>query len=500
MKPHLLFADEDRSYPEPGAESSDLERDLGIATIVQAMAAGDEYLHDVASRVLLSAPLTPEEATYRLDVLEDCLRAPDAVRELYELARAASDAKRRVRAWMPTNHPAAILRASVSILRDLAGYLRRLHIFAREHHDEFSSRAFTTLLETFERDLDDEYLTEVQGYLGQLQFDRGVVLTANLGPGCTGIDYRLREAAPSTWWERLTDALPKQRSYTYHLPPRDENGGRTLDRIRDHGINTVANAAAQSTDHVLEFFRRLSFEVGFYVASANLDGTLHEIGVATCRPTVEPPAAQALSTQGLVDVGLALRTRRAPVGSDIDADGKALVMVTGANQGGKSTLIRALGLAQLMVDAGMFVAAQTLRASTSTGVLTHYRREEDAGLKHGKFDDELQRMSHLVDRLQPGMVLLLDESFASTNEREGSQIASEIVDSLVEAGMRVCYVTHLYTLSHGLAKKHDPKYLFLRAQPDPDGRKQYRIIPAEPESTSYAIDQFRQVFAEPLRS
>lgn len=216
------------------------------------------------------------------------------------------------------------------------------------------------------------------------------------------------------------------------------------------------------------------------------------------RSTDSPSGPPVLTARNLTDTGLALRTRHVPVGSDLDADGKALIMLTGANQGGKSTLLRAIGLAQLMLDAGMFVTADTLGASTSTGVFTHYRREEDTGLKHGKLDDELVRISNLIDHLTPGALLLLDESFASTNEREGSQIATDIVEALLQAGVRVCYVTHLYTLSHGLANRHDPRHLFLRATRGPDGNRTYHLTPAEPESTSYAIDQFRQVFAEPL--
>ena len=47
--------------------------------------------------------------------------------------------------------------------------------------------------------------------------------------------------------------------------------------------------------------------------------------------------------------------------------------------------------------------------------------------------------------------MLFNDSFASTNEREGSEIARQIVRALIESGVRVCYVTHLYDLAHGLA-------------------------------------------------
>lgn len=495
MKPRLLFADRDPGYPESPVAPTDLEQDLAIAPLLDAMADGDPYLRDVARRVLLAAPLLPDQIVHRQEILDDCLRQPEAIQELYQLAGVAADAKRRVHAWIAHEYPSAILRASVTILKDLVGYLEQLHTFALAHRPQTRSPGLSALLESIERDLDEAYLRQVRGYITQLEFNEGVVLTARLGPGATGVDYALREIAPTAWWAKLGEVLPHHASYVYHLPARDENGGRTLNRITDHGINTVANAAAQSADHVLGFLGRLTFEVGFYLCGIHLHQALANIGVPMTRPIVEPPGSHALTGRGLVDPGLALRTGHTPVGSNLDADRKHLILLTGANQGGKSTLLRAIGLAQLMFDAGLFVTADSFRSSPSSGVFTHYRREEDAALRHGKFDDELTRMSRLIDQLTPGALLLLDESFASTNEREGSQIARDILDALGPAGIRTCYATHLFTLSHALAEEHAPENLFLRAQRDRDGNRPFRLVPGEPESTSYAADLYRQVFS-----
>ena len=56
-------------------------------------------------------------------------------------------------------------------------------------------------------------------------------------------------------------------------------------------------------------------------------------------------------------------------------------MITGANQGGKSTFLRSLGQAQLMMQAGMFVAARVVRRQRLRGVFTHFKREEDATME-----------------------------------------------------------------------------------------------------------------------
>ena len=73
------------------------------------------------------------------------------------------------------------------------------------------------------------------------------------------------------------------------------------------------------------------------------------------------PACSRLTA--LSDVCLALRAENPVVGNDVNADGKSLVIITGANSGGKSTFLRSVGLAQLMMQCGMFVAAVAYRAN-----------------------------------------------------------------------------------------------------------------------------------------
>jgi DNA mismatch repair ATPase MutS len=114
----------------------------------------------------------------------------------------------------------------------------------------------------------------------------------------------------------------------------------------------------------------------------------------------------------------------------------------------------------------MFVTATSFRANVTDGIFTHFKREEDATMTRGKLDEELARMSEIADYIGPKSLLLCNESFASTNEREGSQIARGVIDAPVEAGIKVVFVTHLYDLAHSLHARHNPGYLFLRAERD----------------------------------
>jgi DNA mismatch repair ATPase MutS len=182
------------------------------------------------------------------------------------------------------------------------------------------------------------------------------------------------------------------------------------------------------------------------------------------------------------------------IGVDVDADGKSLIMITGANQGGKSTLLRGLGLAQLMMQAGMFVGARSFRAGISNGVFTHYKREEDATMRSGKLDEELSRMSQIADQITRHSMLLCNESFASTNEREGSEIARQVVQAMLDRQIKVIYVSHMYDLAHSLHAQHLPNALFLGAERRPDGRRTFKLAEGEPLPTSYGEDSYRRIF------
>ena len=324
------------------------------------------------------------------------------------------------------------------------------------------------------------------------------VLTSGIMHACVvkGVDYVLRaENAPQDdWIGRLL--APRPPAYSFRLAERDESGARALSELRDRGINLAADALAQSADHVLSFFMMLRTELAFYVGCLNLRAVLRAHGGTACFPRPAIAAERRLSAAGLYDACLALQTAHAVVGNEVSADGKDLVIVTGANQGGKSTFLRSIGLAHLMMQCGMFVAAGAFQASVCERVFTHYKREEDATMSSGKFDEELGRMSAIIDAVVPGSLILFNESFAATNEREGSEIARQIVAALIERQVRVFFVTHQYEFAHGFYERGLANALFLRAEREASGTRTFRIAGGEPLQTSHGEDLYKRIFAD----
>jgi len=477
----------------PNGNDAVLTRDLELDTLWNAMADGDEFLFETAKRVTLSPVIAPDAIAYRQQVLADCLEHPDAVRQLYDLAIQALENERQAGGMWFRASPDSILHRSVQVLKLQVGVLRRLRQMAEQQAEFFQSDGFTRLFAMLREELADGYLQQVEQHLRQLEFRRGTFESAELGQGLKGRRYVVRTPREERWTERLPFAA-RPGSYTFTIPPRDENGFKSAEAIRGKGINLVANSVAQSADHVKSFFAMLRLELAFYLGCLNLHDKLSAKGEPVCFPQPLPADLQSLTAEGLYDICLTLHLGGRVTGNDVTADGKSLIVITGANQGGKSTLLRSLGLAELMMQAGMFTGADSFRANVCTGVFTHYKREEDATMESGKLDEELARMSQIADQITRHSILLCNESFASTNEREGSEIARQIVRAMVARRIKVFFVTHMYDLARSFYDQQHDSALFLRAQRQPDGQRTFRLAEGEPLPTSYGQDSYQKIF------
>jgi hypothetical protein len=486
---------EAKKFNFPPLEAA-LRQDLELNTLFEAMAQGDEFLYEVAVPAVLSSLDAPDLITYRQEILRDCLNHPDIVRQIYRIPLEFMERKRKHMwgTWSRHSSPGGILSSARGILEMSVDLLRALKRMADEHAGKFESPGFGHFFAMIQQELDDDYLAVVEEHLKALKFRRGVLISAQLGKGNEGANYVLRQPNPDgrLWLKRLF--VPKLTTYSFSLHPRDDHGARALGELRERGLNRVANAVAQSADHVESFFNALRLELAFYIGCLNLAGQMAQLGEPIAFPNPAPANERQHSFTGLYDIALALTMKQKVVGNDVAARGKELVIITGANQGGKSTFLRSIGLAQLMMQCGMFVPAESFCANICSSLFTHYKREEDTTMESGKFDEELGRMSEIVDNITSNSMVLFNESFAATNEREGSEIARQIVSALLEQRIKVFFVTHLYEFASNFYDKKMENAMFLRAERQADGRRTFKLIEREPLPTSYGPDLYEKIF------
>jgi hypothetical protein len=493
MKVHLLYPGRDFDFTAGlPAGHEDLIQDLELSTLLHAMAAGDKFLSEVSAKVLLTCLDDPEEIRYRQQVLADCLAQPDVIRQMYTVAAGALADKRGLWGGYGGTYQNASsnLSGAVSHLEAYVARLRQLRQLTDDHAGKFRSDGLRALFATLQRELDDAYFEEISYHLGQLRFRAGVLISALLDHDNSGTGFVLRAPgdARRRWTERL--GIGPRTSYSFTIPPRDDAGGQILSDLTSRGINLVANATAQSADHIDSYFTMLKAELGFYVSCLNLAGRLAAKGAPVTVPDPAKPSSLTFSCTDLRDACLELQSPGPVVGNDVQADGKPLVIITGANSGGKSTFLRSVGVAQLMMQCGLFVTAKSYQADVARGIFAHFIREEDTGMTSGRLDDELRRMSAIAGRIGPHCLILFNESFAGTNEHEGSEIGYQVVRALLDTQIKVFFVTHRYSFADRFRREHAPATLFLRAERRADGHRNYKLAAKDPLPTSYGEDLY----------
>lgn len=491
MKAHLLYPDRDFAERELTAADKILMQDLELATIIAAMAGGDELIEETAKTVLFTGLKDTSDILYRQAVLQDCIKNPETVREMYAIAAEAAEERKKNWWGVSSVYLSSTLNGAVSLLQGFVRILRKLRRIADDHVSEFDSEGFKAIFAMLRKELSDEYFAEVEKHLAELKFKNGILISARPGSYNQGTDYVLCRP-----FGGIKNRLTWKFSHSLTLNPRDDSGTRDLSKRRDRAINQVTNALAQSADHVLSFFTMMQRELAFYTGCLNLYEKLTAKEEPVSFPVPSEAGTGKYTVRGLYDAALSLITENRVTGNDVNADGKNLFIITGANQGGKSTFLRSAGQAQLMMQCGIFTPAESFSADVCTGLYTHYKKEEDQSMKSGKLDEELSRMDDIAALVKPGSCVLFNESFAATNEREGSEISRQIISALMEKNIRVFFVTHLYELSHGFYKQGIPGAVFLRAERQPDGTRTFRLTEGEPLPTSFGGDLYQKIFTK----
>lgn len=481
--------------PAPLWNENELTEDLELNFLFKAMALGDNFLFEVASTtIFLGLKNDLDTIIYRQEIGKDCLINPSVVRSVYALSVELIEARKNSWYGIFSKYPSSVLSSSIGMMEVYITILKKLRIITDENIDKFQSPGFKRFFSMIQTELSDDYLEEIQQHLEELRNPNGILISYQLGKGNKGIDSKLLRlhSKKQNWFQKLFPA--KSPYYSFDIHPRDESGSKALTQLKDEGINLVANALAQSNDHIYHFFTILRKELAFYTGCLNLHEQLEEMKEPSCFPSPIASPERKYSFSKMYDICLALKMKSKVIGNDLVANNKSLFIITGANQGGKSTFLRSVGVAQLMMQSGLFVPAESFTSNICEELYTHFKREEDRTMKSGKLDEELSRMSDIADHIKSKAVILFNESFAATNDREGSEIARQIVKALLEKDLKIFFVTHLYEFAHGFFKTRNENTIFLRAERQADATRTFKLTEREPLETSFGMDVYHKIF------
>lgn len=252
------------------------------------------------------------------------------------------------------------------------------------------------------------------------------------------------------------------------------------------------------------FLQELPDELEFFIGAADLADRLEAAALPVGLPELTSVAERTLSGAQVYNLALALRRlaaegaegaeRNGIVTNSIGINERTIgAVITGPNRGGKTTYIQAVGQMQVLAQAGIFVPATEAQISPVDYLATHFPQREHSATELGRFGEEIARLSTMFDTLSAESLVLLNESFASTNPTEAIAFGREVLKALGEAGTRVLVATHLLEMAHSATSLGPFVAMTAEVEPTDEGaRRTFRIVPGLPGDTSYAYDLVRR--------
>lgn len=522
----LLYPSEEkkRQHLDRGAELAKLPQDYTTNLELEQLARliSPEYSTNIM-RVFGQLSTDPETLNYRLDILEDFLNVPALEAVLYENIHKLYINEHVNVQKLGLADSFYALNQRLESLKTFIECITKCHEFCDKNRDKFNSAALKGLTDYFASVYNSDYFDEVKRETDECLR----ILAKGVKSVTVGINFDdMMRPVEAMLLSVSTDAIKKKGRFdwlfsrvgdtgraigkTHSL--YNENGGvndleaplfRELKEINSEYISHLDTAIRayfkKSTEDILTFESQMSF----YIGAKRIVEAVRARGLDMCRPKYLPMEDRKMNAKGIFDLSFYIQM----VGSDpmgslkdkiitnecrFDDDGRFFVL-TGANNGGKTTYTRAVGIIQVFAQAGIYVPCSECEISPVDYIYTHFPKEEEVGLNTSRFTQECKQFKETVDTATRHSLLLLNESIQSTTPTECVYIATELTKIFRCVGVRGIYATHLLELAKSLDRLNeevegDTKLVSIVTTVDrtADNRRLYRIERAEPQEFGYA--------------
>lgn len=209
-----------------------------------------------------------------------------------------------------------------------------------------------------------------------------------------------------------------------------------------------------------EILMRFDEEIGFYLAFYRFEEKMRDEGFAFAVPVVD--SKEEMRAAGLYDLALAcvnVRQKKEVVSNDmVYHNGESFFVVTGPNQGGKTTFARSLGQLVYFAKMGLDVPALSASVPYFSDLLTHFSVEESIETGRGKLKEELTRLAPMMNDVFDHAFVIINELFTTAASFDACIMGKRVLEHFLGQNCCGVYVTHLKELSEG-----DGRIVSLRA-------------------------------------
>jgi len=497
----ILFHDAGDRVSEMQLQAPDFFVDLNLDQIIAAVTTGKEEYNLIP---FFHAPLHDVDAiVFRHEILQD-LEDP----RLFGIVKAFAGSMRMVRAhlgelgrryyehqkeWWFLDAVDRYGEAVNRLVRDLSAATfssRGLRAFCDYLTQYASSGAFTSLLmqakglkagleairySVFIRDL----AVEVHDYGGKPDYSAEVVATFE----------RFSQGDVHEYVFKFSDS-----------PEMDHVEAQILDgvaRLNQETFAELASYKAANSDFLSPTIVAFDREVQFYVAYLDYMAPLKKAGLNFCYPRISPIRKEVHDEQGF-DLALAsklIRKGGTLVCNDFYLEGpERIIVVSGPNQGGKTTFARTFGQLHYLASLGLPVPGTSAQLYLFDRILTHFERQEHMTNLRGKLEDDVVRMHAILKEATPRSIIIINEIFASTTLRDAIFLSKKIATTIMELDLLCVWVTFLDEIS---SLSEQTISMVSTVVPKNPAQRTFKIVRQRADGLAYAMslaEKYRLTF------
>jgi len=482
----ILFEGDLEAKPS-GWDEADVFADLNLDQVIAEAAPGHED-HDL--RALFAQPQARADTIrYRQEVCED-LEDP----HLAQAVKAFGDQMARVRSL-------ASVKTSAHRYQRLRWLVDGAEIYGAAVSALGDALGRSSLRSTGLAGLRDH----VAAYASSSGFSGLCVDVRDVKAGLDGVKYAVRidglrvsvllfrdeadyGAELEATFARFAQGAVKQRGFrfpTAYMTRVDAEIIERVARLHPHAFAALEQFGERHAGFMDTTIDRFDREARFYLAYLNLVAPLRSAGLPFCYPEVG--RIGDLEADEAFDLALALKLEKEgkrPVPNDFELRGsERILVVTGPNQGGKTTFARMFGQLHYLASLGLPVPGRSACLRLFDRVYSHFDREERAEDLTGKLEDDLLRLRRIVESASAASVVILNESLSSTTVDDALFISRAVLRELMARGSICVCVTFLDELS-----RLGPETVSMVATVDPDDltSRTHKIVRRPADGLAYA--------------